>query len=238
MNMKTVSDVLMSTDGSDRDVLMTAVHAALGHTRTQPAPPPPVVDDSIARLAHANEDLAELFIRRAEEVGMVVERTSWQQVVAKIVGVLGEHKVERISVALTDQWNIATQVLEQADVAMVVGTGGNGVSDLDCYYDADAGITDVQAALAETGTLICTSSAIHSRAPSMLPPLHVALLRRSDIMPDMIDYWAMQKGKRSMDLPSSITFITGPSKTSDIEGILVTGVHGPMHVHILLVEDA
>jgi L-lactate dehydrogenase complex protein LldG len=53
----------------------------------------------------------------------------------------------------------------------------------------------------------------------------------------MIDYWARLKGIPHTDLPSNMVFITGPSKTADIEGELVTGVHGPEAVHILLIEE-
>ncbi len=108
---------------------------------------------------------------------------------------------------------------------------------LEPYYDTDAGISDVHAALAETGTLICCSGRSHPRGTSLVPPYHLALVRRSDILPDMIDYWARLKGIPGRDLPSSQAFITGPSKTADIEGILITGVHGPGRVDIVLIDD-
>jgi L-lactate dehydrogenase complex protein LldG len=105
-------------------------------------------------------------------------------------------------------------------------------------FDTDAGITDVHAALAETGTLVCSTDAGHSRGLSLVPPVHVAIVRRSDIVPDMLDLWARSRGIAAAELPSSIALITGPSKTADIEGELVVGVHGPGEVHVILVEDA
>ena len=105
-------------------------------------------------------------------------------------------------------------------------------------YRVDAGVTDVQAAIAETGTLVCWSGPGRGRGLSLVPPVHIAVVRRSDIVPDLIDYLARHAQHGPEALPSSIVFITGPSKTADIEGVLITGVHGPREVHILLVDDA
>ena len=103
-------------------------------------------------------------------------------------------------------------------------------------YEADVGITDVHAALAETGTLVCQAGPLHGRGHSLVPPVHVAIVRRSDILPDLLDLVARMP-ENSRELPSAIALITGPSKTADIEGILITGVHGPGRVFVLLVED-
>ena len=94
------------------------------------------------------------------------------------------------------------------------------------------------AALAETGTLICCTDADHARGHSLAVPLHVAIVRQSDILPDMIDYMARIHGSSPADLPSAQTLITGPSKTADIEGVLITGVHGPGKVCVLIVTHA
>jgi L-lactate dehydrogenase complex protein LldG len=103
------------------------------------------------------------------------------------------------------------------------------------HFIADASVTDVHAALAETGTLICNSDADHSRGCSLAVPTHIAIVRRQDLVPDMLDYTATLAGLTPAQLPSAQAFITGPSKTADIEGVLITGVHGPGKVIILLV---
>ena len=82
------------------------------------------------------------------------------------------------------------------------------------------------------------SSYLVRRGLSLVPLRHVAVLRRSEILPDMIDYLESLEGSSITDLPSSQVFVTGPSKTADIEGKLFTGVHGPAEVHIFLVTDA
>ena len=97
-------------------------------------------------------------------------------------------------------------------------------------------ITDVHGAIAESGTIVCASDAGHSRGLSLVPPVHIALVRQSDILPDLIDFLRKWKGTPGSGMPSSLTLITGPSKTADIEGELIVGVHGPGQVHIVVME--
>jgi L-lactate dehydrogenase complex protein LldG len=106
---------------------------------------------------------------------------------------------------------------------------------LDATYDLDAGITELYAAIAETGSLVIRPEARCGRALSLIPPIHIAIVRPQNILPDLFDFF----GKLSAEprLPNT-TLITGPSKTADIEGALVVGVHGPSYVQVYLVQDA
>ena len=219
---------------TDRAVFMAAVHAALGRTKTVPPPaPPPAVDESIARLAGKSDDLVAMFVEAAEEVGMHVQRVQRPDVFDAVLLVLTRNDARRVVVGVSADEAIADR-LSEAGIEVIDWHGPDGFNR---QFDVDAGITDVHAALAETGTLICHSDPAHSRGLSLVPPIHVAIVRSSDILPDMIDYWALFKDKPNTDLPSSIAFITGPSKTADIEGVLIKGVHGPQDVHIVVVED-
>lgn len=225
----------------DRSAFMARILAALGHTRKQtPEAPAPSVDESIARLASAEDDLIGLFARRAESVGMQVHRLAAANLISKVVALLDQLGAKRVVINV----NRCPPGISDHELIAAVGRGGIEVvqwqeaPDLDSQFDLDAGITDVHGALAETGTLICNTDSCHSRGASLIPPAHLAIVRASDILPDMIDYWHQLEGIRPIDLPSSQSLITGPSKSSDIEGVLTTGVHGPGIVHILLVEAA
>lgn len=220
--------------GCARDAFIARIRAALGRVSLQAPAVPPPMDESIVRLAGAEDDLVGLFQERAERVGMVVHRLKQDELLASIKSVLADHGARRVVVAMADPGQIVRS-LPQWGFELVDGLARDG---MDQQFDADAGITDVHAALAETGTMICNSSASHTRGGSLIPTLHIPIVRRRDILPDMIDYWAGLRHVASTDLPSSITMITGPSKTADIEAVLITGVHGPKHVHIMLVEDA
>ena len=155
----------------------------------------------------------------------------------QVVALLAELNAKRAATAVTSlpEGVDLDATLTAAGVEMVDWQQLDPAHAADVMYDVDVGITDVHAALAETGTLICRSDAAHPRALSLIPTVHVAIVQAADILPDMIDYWAQLR-----DTPgppsSSTAFITGPSKTADIEGQLVQGVHGPEQVYILLVR--
>jgi L-lactate dehydrogenase complex protein LldG len=91
----------------------------------------------------------------------------------------------------------------------------------------DAGITECDALIAQTGSVLITSRSAGGRAASVLPPHHVVLARRDQLLPDLPAAFDLLKRKYAPDYPGFISFITGPSRTGDIERILVLGAHGP-----------
>jgi L-lactate utilization protein LutC len=101
-------------------------------------------------------------------------------------------------------------------------------------FAADIGISGVDYLIAETGSVVVASQPNHPRSLSLLPPVHIAVARSEQIVPDLFDLLNTDKFGNPPALPSCLTFITGPSKTGDIELRLVTGVHGPGEVHVIL----
>ncbi len=97
----------------------------------------------------------------------------------------------------------------------------------------DVGITECDALVAQTGTVVVTSRSAGGRALSVLPPHHVVLARRDQLVPGLPDAFDILKQKYGASYPSMISLITGPSRTSDIERILVLGAHGPKKLTIL-----
>ena len=103
--------------------------------------------------------------------------------------------------------------------------------------DADlVGITEVFCAIAETGTLM-TLSGVHTPAvSSLLPETHIAVLRVSQIVPAMEEAWQRLRYTYG-EMPRAVNFISGPSRTSDIEQTLTLGAHGPYRVHVIIVSE-
>ena len=107
----------------------------------------------------------------------------------------------------------------------------------DEFFAADVGITNVYRLIAETGTVVVSAQADEPRSVSLLPPVHIAIAGRSQLLPDLFDLFDLfaPAASSSQSLPPScLTLITGPSKTGDIELRLVTGVHGPGEIHVIL----
>ena len=100
--------------------------------------------------------------------------------------------------------------------------------------EAPVGITSAPYALALTGTLVLLSSDEEQRLVSLLPPAHIAVIPASRIQANLDELFV--RLPLPADVTSALVFITGPSRTADIEQILVRGVHGPGEVHVVIVE--
>jgi len=106
---------------------------------------------------------------------------------------------------------------------------------------ADLGLTGVDYALAETGTLVLLARKGQARAISLLPPVHIAVLKPEQVISGLNDLFPLLRSETEPGggiLSSALTFITGPSRTADIELTLVVGVHGPQQLHVILVDVA
>ena len=104
--------------------------------------------------------------------------------------------------------------------------------DVNTLEACDAGISECDALVAQTGTVLVTNRSAGGRALSVLPPHHVVLARREQMVADLPAAFELLKKKYSENYPSMISFITGPSRTGDIERILVLGAHGPKKLTI------
>lgn len=100
--------------------------------------------------------------------------------------------------------------------------------------DDMVGITGVYCAIAETGTLMTLSGSDTPASVSLLPETHIAILRSHQIVPSMEDAWARLRTE-TQSLPRAVNFISGPSRTADIEQTVTLGAHGPYRVHIIAV---
>ncbi len=107
-------------------------------------------------------------------------------------------------------------------------------------FSGDVGISEADYLIAETGTLAIAARADEPRSLSLLPPVHLVLADHTQILADLFDLFDAYGPGTSPDpkppLPSCLTLVTGPSKTGDIELRLVTGVHGPGELHVVLMR--
>jgi L-lactate dehydrogenase complex protein LldG len=101
----------------------------------------------------------------------------------------------------------------------------------------DAGITACESLVAQTGSILVDSRRCGGRGVSILPHAHVVVATRDQIVSTLGDALSATKARHDGQLPSMLSFITGPSRTGDIERILVLGAHGPKELHVLLIDE-
>jgi L-lactate dehydrogenase complex protein LldG len=102
--------------------------------------------------------------------------------------------------------------------------------------NCDVSITGCEYLVARTGTVVMTSAQTSGRTTSVYAPVHICIAYTNQLVYDLKDALQAAKDKYGSNLPSLITFATGPSRTADIEKTLVVGVHGPKEVYLFLVE--
>lgn len=112
----------------------------------------------------------------------------------------------------------------------VVGDANAGVR------ECDLGVTSCDCLVAQTGSIVVSTLSAGGRALSVLPPTHLAIARRDQIVPDLVSAMALLRKRYDKRWPSALSVITGPSRTADIEKILVLGAHGPKRLVLYFVD--
>lgn len=103
-------------------------------------------------------------------------------------------------------------------------------------HDCDVSITGCEYLIARTGSMVLSSNHPHGRTASVYAPIHICVAFNYQLVYDLKDALYFLKEKYGHELPSFISFASGPSRTADIEKTLVTGVHGPKEVYCFLID--
>lgn len=203
-------------------------------SRTSPSQPAPVVlSDEAVRQVAADADLVDLFTCNARAAGAQVDVVSSDNLSAWLRWVIERLAGQRVLIdpSLPAARPIAEDLGERATL-MSADAG-------DAYlFSADMAVVSAQAAVAETGSVVCTSGSGRWRGVSLVPPVLVAVVSAERIVPDLCDLFAdWQTRDAALSGASNVSIITGPSRTADIEGVPVVGVHGPARVWIVIVPE-
>ena len=182
------------------------------------------------RIPRSDRNLyADLFVQKFENLGGKAFRV---HDTAAVVPAIAELLVQKSAVASNSPFLRKCGVTGLAQVH----TGFTERDDLkEACAGADIGITSVDYALAATGTFVMLSSPNEARLVSLLPPAHIAIFPRSLLLANLDELLSVLP--RPADQTSSMVLITGPSRTADIEQILVRGVHGPGEVYAVVVDE-
>ncbi|RYY34030.1 MAG: hypothetical protein EOP46_14750 [Sphingobacteriaceae bacterium] len=104
------------------------------------------------------------------------------------------------------------------------------------FDQAQVGFTLCEALIARNGSIMLSNANMAGRRLSIYPPVHIVLAYTSQIVMDMKDGFMLLKQKHGQNIPSMISFVTGPSRTADIEKMLVLGAHGPKELFVFLLD--
>jgi L-lactate dehydrogenase complex protein LldG len=208
-----------------------------GPTRTNGLPQLTVLPEQAARpwLPDGGDTPAERLAILVENLGKlraIVHRVPDLTAAADLVGTLARERDWR-QVAWHDH-PLVTPL--RAGIPCGTYEVRPGSFDKSALEACDAGITACEALVAQTGSILVSSATCGGRALSILPHVHVVVATCDQILATLGDALHFAKSQNGGRMPSMLSFITGPSRTGDIERILVLGAHGPKELVVLLVE--
>lgn len=237
---------------SSREVFLARVRQAL-QAGKQPhhAEAASAANGEVVSLVSEGEDLAARLQRELEGVGGSVARVKHVAEAAQYVTRLAKEKGAEVVV----RWQ--SDLLDTLEIDDALQAGGANVHTAapsaseaeaasrrqemrDLLARADLGLSGVDAVVAETGTLMLTAQPGQMRGVSLLPPVHVAVARTDQIVATFADaLHTVRQAEEDVqqNLTSCISFVTGPSRTGDIELKLTVGVHGPGELHLVLLDE-
>lgn len=215
---------------------------SLGRTQV-PDCVPPRVDPSQGmgreELASMTEhDLTQWFMREAKALNIAVGQASFQtlcDVVIEQIQAFGATRVVYADDPLADTCKLS-DAFARAGFQATRWDATHPQESIKACEGADVGITFPFAGLASTATVVQPCDQKSGRSISLLPVAHLAVVKKSTVVPHMIDVFERLDAAGGAALPSSLTCITGPSATADIELVTVVGVHGPVRCAVVLVD--
>lgn len=206
-----------------KEALTLKAHAHHGH--------------SLPTVAEQRQVMPTVGATTEEQFALFAKNASDLKATFKLVRDEAELAAELKNLARAENWQraathsgaLAQTLAKVLGLPTLVTTDGYDKHELE---KCDVGISECDALIAQTGTVLVTSRSAGGRALSCLPPHHVVIARREQLVPDLPAAMALVKQKYGANFPSMISFITGPSRTGDIERILVLGAHGPKQLTI------
>lgn len=201
------------------------IRRSLGRTAQSPIEPGPAIYTS--RQAESLESEAQHFLSELKKLSAAGQQLSPKEIDSALKSLVTEQNIHKATV-----WE--TPHLRQLGVAEILNSLGVELvsPNADKYEMAqcDLGITEADFLLPETGTLVLKSSHAKPRAVSLLPRIHLAIVRPEMLRADMHQVFAEAKDS------NYLVFITGPSRTADIELTVTLGVHGPKNLYVWMIS--
>lgn len=205
-----------------------------GHADSEAPLPQNSGPSSGADDKRCKDDLADIFAESLSGVNTSAYRASGRDGVLEFIkSFVNERRLESFSI-----WE--TEFLKSLDIRGSLEVAGLAVKSAENKAEialSSVGITEADYAIADTGTLVLLSGPERPRGVSLIPPVHLAIVKKENIVSNIGELFGILNKfyEDHKTTPASATFITGPSRTADIELNLTLGVHGPKELHVLIV---
>lgn len=215
---------------SAREEILGKVRASLGRTAGPPVPPvPPTARLQPRDAGPTDAEIALLFAEIEKLNGITQRLANRDELEAALRDLVKAETVKKATL-----WGAPElRALDMAGTLHALGVElVSPQADKRLVAECELGVTGVDAALPETGTLLLRSSPDRPRVVSLLPRVHLAILRQSALRADLHQVFAEVKDD------GYVVLVTGPSRTADIELTLTLGVHGPKSLYVWLLDEA
>lgn len=187
--------------------------------------PFPEADGEIHPFPSPNDDLAVIFGEQFTKLtGKFIYSASEAEAIASLIELIRQR-----------EWNEVYSVEE--NVRRQFEKNEFNSFSVKSIAESDVSVTTCEALVARTGSMVLSAALAEGRTASVYAPVHICIAYTSQLVFDIKDAIQLMQKKYGNDLPSLISFATGPSRTADIEKTLVVGVHGPKEVFCILIED-
>ncbi len=184
-------------------------------------------------------DFEDAQIYKDEEDGLdVTFAREFTNVSGKFVYCDGEIAVIENLIALVEELEVSKiHAWEPAVQELLKTYGFPYLSSSRDFQAAEVGITTCEALIARNGSIMVSNANAAGRRLSIYPPIHIVFAKASQLVMDIRHAMNLIQDKYGKDLPSMLSTITGPSRTADIEKMLVLGAHGPKELYVFFIED-
>lgn len=186
---------------------------------------------------HSDFEDSPLYKDEEEPLDVTFAR-EFTQVEGNFVYCDGEISLIENLILLAEKLQIKKILAWEPEIQKMLGQYGFPIYTTDQQLDtADAGITTCEALIARNGSIVLSNGNEAGRRLSIYPPIHIVVAKASQLVMDIKHGLQRVNEKYGDKLPSMISTITGPSRTLDIERMLVVGAHGPKELYVFLIED-
>jgi len=185
-----------------------------------------------------SSNLVPLFKKEFESLGGRVHLISTRAASEEIVNIAKDKKVKlavKCNFPFEDDFNLPEAFKKTGIQLIEIGAEKTGKTET--IAKADMGLSGADIAIAETGTIAIATKKDEDKLTTCLPQVHVAVIPSSSLVHHLTDALPFLQRTLSNPQPCVVSFISGPSRTGDIEMKLVMGVHGPHEVHVIILED-